>query len=92
MNQGSSGSTPPVSGCNLGTGRSGTAALAVTTASLSERRPIGMFWIIAIVLIAIVAVAVLGFALHLLFSPWLWVVAAIGIVAWLKLRPHRSRP
>lgn len=51
-----------------------------------------MLWIIAIALIAIVAVAVLGFALHLLFSPWLWVVAAVGIVAWLKLRPHRSRP
>jgi hypothetical protein len=51
-----------------------------------------MLWIIAIVLIVIVAVAVLGFALHLLFSPWLWVVAAIGFVAWLKLRPRRSRP
>jgi hypothetical protein len=51
-----------------------------------------MLWIIALVLIAIVAVAVLGFALHLLFSPWLWVVAAVGIVAWLKLRPHHSRP
>ena len=51
-----------------------------------------MLWIIAIVLIAIAAVTVLGFALHLLFSPWVWVVAAIALVAWLKLRPHRSRP
>ena len=48
--------------------------------------------IIAVILAAIVAVAVLGFALHLLFSPWLWVVAAIAIVAWLTFRPHRTRP
>jgi hypothetical protein len=48
--------------------------------------------IIAVILAAIVAVAVLGFALHLLFSPWLWVVAAIGVVTWLAVRPHRSRP
>ena len=92
MNRGSSGSTAPVRGGRLGTGRSGTAALAVTVAGSCERRPIGMLWIIAIVLIVIVAVAVLGFALHLLFSPWLWVMAAIGFVAWLKLRPRRSRP
>lgn len=50
-----------------------------------------MLRIIAIALIAIVAMAVLGFALHILFSPWLFVVA-IGILAWLKLRPRRSRP
>lgn len=50
-----------------------------------------MLWIIAIALIAILAVAVIGFALHLLFSPWLLVVA-IGILAWLKFRPRRSRP
>jgi hypothetical protein len=49
-----------------------------------------MLWIIAIVLIAIMAVAVLGFALHLLFSPWLLVVA-IAVLAWVKLRPRRSR-
>jgi hypothetical protein len=55
-----------------------------------ERRPIDMFWIIAIALVAIVALAVVGFVLHLLLSPWL-LVAAIGILAWLKLRPRRSR-
>jgi hypothetical protein len=44
--------------------------------------------IIALVLIAIVALAVLGFAVHLLFSPWLLV--AIGILAWIKFRPRRS--
>jgi hypothetical protein len=49
-----------------------------------------MFWIIAIALVAIVALAVVGFALHFLFSPWL-LVAAIGILAWLKFRPRRSR-
>jgi hypothetical protein len=45
--------------------------------------------IIALVLIAIVALAVLGFAVHLLFSPWLLLVA-IGILAWIKFRPRRS--
>ena len=49
-----------------------------------------MFAIVALVLIAIVALAVIGFAVHILFSPWL-LVAAIGILAWIKLRPRRSR-
>ena len=45
--------------------------------------------IIAFVLIAVVALAVLGLAVHLLFSPWL-LVAAIAILAWVKFRPGRS--
>ena len=45
--------------------------------------------IIAIVLIAVVALAVLGLTAHLLFSPWLLVV--IGILAWIKFHPRRSR-
>jgi uncharacterized membrane protein len=45
--------------------------------------------IIALVLSAIVALAVLSFAVHILFSPWLLV--AIGILAWIKFRPRRSR-
>ena len=45
--------------------------------------------IIALVLIAIVAVAVLGFAVHLLFSPWL-LVAAVAILVWVRFRPRRS--
>jgi hypothetical protein len=45
--------------------------------------------IIALVLIAVVAVAVLGFAVHLLFSPWL-LVAAVAVLAWVKFRPRRS--
>jgi hypothetical protein len=48
-----------------------------------------MLWIIALVVIAIMAVAVLGFVLHLLFTPWLLVVI-IGVLAWIKLRPRRS--
>ena len=48
-----------------------------------------MFAIIALVLLAIVALAVLGFAVHVLLSPWL-LVAAIGILAWVKFRPRRS--
>ncbi len=45
--------------------------------------------IIALALIAIVALTVLSFAMHFLFSPWLLVV--IAILAWIKFRPHRSR-
>ena len=48
-----------------------------------------MLGIIALVLIAIVALAVLGFAVHLLFSPWL-LVADIAVLAWIKFRPRRS--
>jgi hypothetical protein len=45
--------------------------------------------IIALALIAIVALTILSFTVHILFSPWLLV--AIGILAWIKFRPHRSR-
>ena len=45
--------------------------------------------IIVLALIAIVALTVLGFAVHVLFSPWLLVV--IAIVAWIKFRPRRTR-
>ena len=48
-----------------------------------------MFAIIVLILFALVALAVLGFAVHLLFSPWL-LVAAIAILAWIKFRPRRS--
>jgi hypothetical protein len=46
--------------------------------------------VVIALIIAVVALAVLGFAFHLLFSPWLLVVA-IGILAWLKFRPRRAR-
>jgi hypothetical protein len=45
--------------------------------------------ILALILIAIVALTVLSFTMHILFSPWLLV--AIGILAWIKFRPRRSR-
>lgn len=48
-----------------------------------------MFGIIALVLIAIVALTVLSFAVHFLFSPWL-LLAGIGVLAWVKFRPRRS--
>ncbi len=48
-----------------------------------------MFAIIALVVADIVAFAVLGFVLHILFSPWLLV--AIAILAFIKFRPRRSR-
>ena len=44
--------------------------------------------IIALVLIAIVAVIVLTFTMHILFSPWLLV--AVGILLLIKFRPRRS--
>jgi len=49
-----------------------------------------MLWLIVFALIAIGALAVLGFALHMLFSPWLLLVAA-GVLVWLKFRSRRSR-
>jgi hypothetical protein len=49
-----------------------------------------MLAFIALAVAVIVAVAVLGFALHLLFSPWLLV--AILILALIKFLPRRSRP
>jgi hypothetical protein len=48
-----------------------------------------MTGIIALAFIAIVALTVLSLTMHILFSPWLLV--AIGILAWIKFRPHRSR-
>jgi len=48
-----------------------------------------MFAIIALVLFAIVALAVLGFAVHVLFSP-LFLLLAVGVLAWLMLRTRRS--
>ncbi len=48
-----------------------------------------MLAIIALVLIAIVALTVLSFAVHVLFSPWLLLVA-IAILAWIKFGPRRS--
>jgi hypothetical protein len=45
--------------------------------------------IIVAVLVALVALAVLGFAVHILFSPWLLV--AVAVLAWIKFRPRRSR-
>ncbi len=45
--------------------------------------------IIALVLLAIVALAVLSFAVHLLFSPWLLVVA-VAVLVWIRFRPRRS--
>jgi hypothetical protein len=48
-----------------------------------------MAWIIALAFIAIVALVIVSFAVHVLFSSWLLV--AVAIVAWIKFRPRRSR-
>ncbi|HME65658.1 MAG TPA: hypothetical protein VKG61_12295 [Streptosporangiaceae bacterium] len=44
--------------------------------------------IITLALIAVVALIIISFAVHVLFSPWLLVV--IAILAWVKFRPRRS--
>lgn len=44
--------------------------------------------IITLVLIALLAVIVLSFTVHVLFSPWLF--AALAIVALIKFWPRRS--
>lgn len=49
-----------------------------------------MFGIIGLALIVIVALIVLGFVVHVLFSPWLLLVA-LGVFAWVKFGPRRSR-
>ena len=46
--------------------------------------------IIALVLVAFLALTIVSFAVHLLFSPWLLLVA-VAILAWIKFRPSRSR-
>jgi hypothetical protein len=43
---------------------------------------------ITLALIAVVALIIVSFAVHVLFSPWLLVV--IAILAWVKFRPRRS--
>jgi hypothetical protein len=49
-----------------------------------------MFAIIALILIVFVALAIFGFAAHILFSPWL-LLAVAGIVLWVRFGPRRSR-
>ena len=49
-----------------------------------------MFGIIAVVLLALAVLIVLGVVVHLLFSPWLLVVA-VAVLAWIKFGPRRSR-
>ena len=46
--------------------------------------------IIALVLVVVLALIVVSFAVHLLFSPWLLVVA-VAVLAWMKFRPRGSR-
>ena len=49
-----------------------------------------MLAIIALILIAIVALAILGFVAHMLFSPLLLLVV-VGILLWIKFGPRRPR-
>jgi hypothetical protein len=45
--------------------------------------------IIALAFIVIVALIIVSFAMHFLFSPWLLV--AVAIVAWIKFGPRRAQ-
>jgi hypothetical protein len=45
--------------------------------------------LIAIALVVILAVVLFGMVVHLLFSPWLLLVA-VGVIAWIKFRPRRN--
>lgn len=44
--------------------------------------------IIPLVLVVIAAMIIFSVAVHILFSPWL--LLAVAIMAWIKLRPRRS--
>jgi hypothetical protein len=44
--------------------------------------------IITLALIVVVALIIISFAVHVLFSPWLLV--AIAILAWIKFGPRRA--
>jgi hypothetical protein len=44
--------------------------------------------IIVLALLAIVALSVLSFTVHVLFSPWLLVIVAV--LVWIKFRPRHS--
>jgi hypothetical protein len=46
--------------------------------------------LIAIALVVILAVVLFGMVVHLLFSPWLLLVA-VGVIAWIKFRPRSNR-
>ena len=46
--------------------------------------------VFALVLAIVGAVTMFGAAAHLLFSPWLLLVA-VGVFAWIKFRPGRGR-
>jgi hypothetical protein len=48
-----------------------------------------MIAIVAVIVLVAIALGIVGFALHLLFSPWL-ILAAIAILALIKFRPRRS--
>jgi hypothetical protein len=45
--------------------------------------------IIALALVVIVALVVVSFIVHFLFSPWL-LVLAVAVLAWMKFRPRHS--
>ena len=49
-----------------------------------------MLRILALIVAVIVALTVLGIAVHLLFSPWLLLVV-IAVLVWVKFRPRGSR-
>lgn len=49
----------------------------------------GIITIVLVAVVVLVAVSVLGFAAHFLFSPWLLLAAAVAVFAWFKTRRRR---
>lgn len=51
----------------------------------------GIIFLVVAAIAVIVAVSVLGFVTHFLFSPWLLLVAAVAVLGWFKLRRRARR-
>ena len=50
-----------------------------------------MLAIIALVIAAIIALVIISAAIHVLFSPLVLILIAVGIVGWIKFRPRSRR-
>lgn len=51
----------------------------------------GIMTLVFAAVVVIAALAVLSFATHFLFSPWLLLIAAVAVLAWFKTRRRRFR-
>lgn len=51
----------------------------------------GIIYLVLAVIATIVAASVFGFVTHVLFSPWLLLVAAVAALGWFRLRRRARR-